>query len=71
MLRTLLIHMIQETARHAGHADVLRESIDGSAGLRKGADGMPERATAAWKRRYGKLEDIARSARPGHDEDGS
>jgi uncharacterized damage-inducible protein DinB len=71
MLRTLLIHMIQETARHAGHADVLRESIDGSAGLRKGAGGMPERATAAWKRRYGKLEDIARSVRPGHDEDGS
>ncbi|MCU1613889.1 MAG: hypothetical protein JWO98_1429 [Frankiales bacterium] len=31
-LRWVLIHMIEETARHAGHADLLRESIDGSVG---------------------------------------
>jgi uncharacterized damage-inducible protein DinB len=31
-LRYILIHMIEETARHAGHADILREQIDGSAG---------------------------------------
>jgi hypothetical protein len=28
----ILIHMIEETARHAGHADLIRESIDGSVG---------------------------------------
>lgn len=28
-LRWLLLHMIEETARHNGHADLLRESIDG------------------------------------------
>lgn len=28
-LRWILIHMIEETARHAGHADLIRESIDG------------------------------------------
>jgi hypothetical protein len=28
----VLIHMIEETARHAGHADLLRESIDGVTG---------------------------------------
>jgi uncharacterized damage-inducible protein DinB len=27
-----LIHMIEETARHAGHADILREQIDGATG---------------------------------------
>jgi Protein of unknown function (DUF664) len=31
-MRWLLVHMIEETARHAGHADILREQIDGSTG---------------------------------------
>ncbi len=31
-LRWVLIHMIEETARHAGHLDILRELIDGAAG---------------------------------------
>jgi hypothetical protein len=31
-LRWLLVHMIEETARHAGHLDILRESIDGKTG---------------------------------------
>ncbi len=31
-LRWILLHMIEETARHNGHADVLRESIDGLTG---------------------------------------
>jgi hypothetical protein len=31
-LRWALLHLIEETARHAGHADMLRESIDGSVG---------------------------------------
>ncbi|MDQ3659809.1 MAG: DinB family protein [Actinomycetota bacterium] len=31
-LRWVLLHMIQETARHNGHADVLRELIDGTTG---------------------------------------
>lgn len=29
-VRWVLLHLIQETARHAGHADLLRESIDGA-----------------------------------------
>jgi uncharacterized damage-inducible protein DinB len=31
-LRWVLIHMIEETARHAGHMDILRELIDGASG---------------------------------------
>jgi uncharacterized damage-inducible protein DinB len=31
-LRWILAHMIEETARHAGHADLIRESIDGEVG---------------------------------------
>lgn len=32
-LRWVLIHMIEEYARHNGHADLLRERIDGAVGL--------------------------------------
>lgn len=32
-LRRIIVHMIEETARHAGHADILRERIDGSTDL--------------------------------------
>jgi hypothetical protein len=31
-LRWILVHMIEEYARHNGHADLLRESVDGSTG---------------------------------------
>ena len=31
-LRWILLHMIEETARHAGHADLLREAADGATG---------------------------------------
>jgi uncharacterized damage-inducible protein DinB len=31
-LRWILVHMIEETARHAGHADILREQTDGKVG---------------------------------------
>lgn len=30
--RWMLLHLIEETARHAGHADILREAIDGQTG---------------------------------------
>lgn len=31
-LRWILVHMLEETARHAGHLDVMREAIDGRVG---------------------------------------
>ena len=31
-MRWVLVHMIEETGRHAGHADILREQIDGAVG---------------------------------------
>jgi len=30
--RWTLVHLIEETARHAGHADILREQLDGRTG---------------------------------------
>jgi uncharacterized damage-inducible protein DinB len=32
-LRWIYVHMIEETARHVGHADILREQIDGETGV--------------------------------------
>jgi hypothetical protein len=31
-LRWIMVHMIEETARHSGHADILRELTDGAIG---------------------------------------
>ena len=31
-LRWILLHLLEETARHAGHADILRELVDGQTG---------------------------------------
>lgn len=40
-LETVLAHMVVETARHAGHLDIVRETIDGAAGRFPGDASMP------------------------------
>ncbi len=42
-VRWVLLHLIEETARHAGHADIVRESIDGATmyELMAAAEGWP------------------------------
>ena len=32
-LRYVLLHLIEETAGHAGHADIIRETLDGTRGI--------------------------------------
>jgi hypothetical protein len=54
--------MIAETNRHAGHADVVRELIDGSAGLREDNDNMPEGDVQWWVDYRSRLEQAAREA---------
>lgn len=59
-LHTLLVHAVQEIARHAGHADIIRESLDGAIGVREGlSNTSPDASVADWKRHYDKLESIA------------
>jgi uncharacterized damage-inducible protein DinB len=43
-VRWVLLHLIQETARHAGHADIVREAVDGATAfpLMAAAEGWPE-----------------------------
>jgi hypothetical protein len=48
-LHRILVHMIAETHRHAGHADIVRELIDGSAGLRPDSSNVPSTDPAWWE----------------------
>jgi hypothetical protein len=61
-LHRILVHMIAETHRHAGHADLVRELIDGSVGLRKDNDNMPPGDVAWWEQFRDRLERAAREA---------
>jgi uncharacterized damage-inducible protein DinB len=51
-VRWVLLHLIEETARHAGHADIVREHVDGATAfpLMAAAEGWPETPWMhAWK----------------------
>jgi uncharacterized damage-inducible protein DinB len=59
-LLQILSHMVAETARHAGHADIIRELIDGSTGDRPGDPNESPRSTAQWAAYRAELEAVAR-----------
>lgn len=59
-LHQILVHVIAETNRHGGHADVVRELVDGAAGLRRDNDNLGNLAAAA---RLGHVARLERSAR--------
>ncbi len=61
-LHRILIHMIAETDRHAGHADIIRELIDGSAGLRADNNNLVPGDAAWWAGYRDRLERVARQA---------
>jgi uncharacterized damage-inducible protein DinB len=64
-LHRILVHVIAETDRHAGHADIVRELIDGAAGLRDGNDNMPPGDQAWWQDYRNRVERAAREAGQG------
>ncbi|HEY3484309.1 MAG TPA: DinB family protein [Ilumatobacteraceae bacterium] len=64
-LHTVLVHMIAETNRHAGHADVVRELIDGTVGLRRPGHNMPEEDDTWWSAYRDRLQQAARDAAAG------
>ena len=61
-LHTILVHMIAETNRHAGHADLVRELIDGDVGLRADNDNMAPGDADWWEAYRDRLERVAREA---------
>ncbi|HET7326057.1 MAG TPA: DinB family protein [Nocardioidaceae bacterium] len=62
-LHRILVHMIAETDRHAGHADIVRELIDGFVGLRDDNDNMAEGDQAWWASYRARLERAAEQQR--------
>ncbi len=63
MLQTILVHLIAETNRHAGHADIVRELIDGSVGHRADNSNVPELEAQKWVEHRARLEETARRFR--------
>jgi uncharacterized damage-inducible protein DinB len=61
-LHRIIVHMIAETDRHAGQADIVRELIDGAAGLRSDNDNLPSSDPAWWEAYRARLEQAARDA---------
>ncbi|MBG6053639.1 putative damage-inducible protein DinB [Salinibacterium sp. CAN_S4] len=60
-LHSMLVHMLAESHRHCGHADILRELIDGSVGHRANYSNMGEGDAAAYAAHVERLEAVARS----------
>ena len=61
-LHKILVHVIAETNRHAGHADIVRELIDGTAGLREDNDNMAPGDAEWWDGYRSRVERAAREA---------
>jgi uncharacterized damage-inducible protein DinB len=64
-LHRILVHMIAETHRHAGHADIVRELVDGAAGLRAGNETLPEVDQGWWASYRDRVEAAAQEAGTG------
>jgi uncharacterized damage-inducible protein DinB len=61
-LHRVLVHITTETHRHAGHADIVRELVDGSAGLLQGNENLPPGDAAWWDAHRARVETAARAA---------
>lgn len=70
-LHHVLARVISDTQRHAGHADIVRELIDGSVGLTPGTSSVPEGDRAEWERHRHRLERAAREAGDGRSRAGA
>ncbi|WP_426243161.1 DinB family protein [Nocardioides sp. LHG3406-4] len=62
-LQQILVHMVAETQRHAGHADIVRELVDGAAGVRADNSNLP--GDVDWAAYHQKVEGAAATFRPG------
>jgi hypothetical protein len=70
-LHQILVHMVAERAHHLGHADILRELIDGTAGQRPGDPNLTPRTPDEWAAHRATIEAAAREAFTRTQEDGA
>jgi hypothetical protein len=60
----ILVHMLAETSRHAGHADIVRELIDGTTGLFADSAATSAADKTWWAEHRDRVEPAAQAARP-------
>jgi Protein of unknown function (DUF664) len=63
-LFNILVHILSDTSRHAGHADILREQLDGAVGTDPHSAALQEFDAAYWQNHYAKIEQAAQAADP-------
>jgi len=66
-LFNIMIHMLSDTTRHAGHAghaDILREQLDGTVGMSAKSTALHGHDSAFWEARRATIEQAARAADP-------
>jgi hypothetical protein len=61
-LHQILVHVVAETHRHAGHADLVRELVDGAVGYKADDDNLPSTEPAWWRSYREGVERAAREA---------
>jgi uncharacterized damage-inducible protein DinB len=64
-LHRILVHVIAETSQHAGHADIIREFIDGAIGLSPERPNLPSDDPAWWGTYRDRVERAAQEAADG------
>ena len=62
-LFNVMVHRLSDATRHAGHADILREGLDGSTGVDRDST-PPPGLEEHWRRRHETIERAARAAPP-------
>ena len=62
-LHRLLVHMAVETGRHAGQLDILREELDGRAGLLPAVPNLPDVDATWWEGYVARLREVAERTR--------
>ncbi|MET7709035.1 DinB family protein [Micromonospora sp. NPDC005413] len=67
-LFNIMVHVLSDTTRHAGHADILREQLDGRTGVAAGYEEQID--TAAREAHRAKIERAAKAATCGYDHAG-
>ena len=63
-LFNIMVHVLTETNRHAGHADILRERLDGAVGFDAESTTRHGRDAAFWENHRAQIEQAARAADP-------
>jgi hypothetical protein len=62
-LFNVIVHVLTETNRHAGHADILREQIDGAVGTHPESAAHYDQGPAFWEAHRANIENAARATR--------